>query len=894
MKKYIFSLLALSVACAVTAAPVSPEAAKQIAGKVLNGKSIGFPAKVKGINGVSADAAQPYYVFNANQGGYVIVAGDDRLPAVLGYSDSGYLDMDNAPEAMLTLLQMSVDNADKVNVSKAVSTGAPVVAPLLGEINWGQDTPFNTMCPKLTSGSTAYVGCVATAMAQLMRYYSYPSRGTGAHSYVDGSLSLSADFGNTEYDWANMPAVVPENPTDAQIKAYSTLSAHLGVAVDMQYAAGGSGAYSHLVAPALRNYFGYSSDLRMHTREYYNTDEWMAMIRTELDAKRPVYYSASSEDSGGGHAFVCDGYDSEGYVHINWGWYGRSNGYFYINHLNPGELGAGGGSGAYNISQEILTGFKPAQQGDAGIPLLFGATRFTCDIFGSTMTTMFYIENLDTETFDGELCVLLTDLEEKEIKSVVHTEAFTLKGFESGRPGAEMVTLRNVTTTADVPNGEYHLKMGYRSKGETAVHVMRHPIGLPSYVKCTVTNKVISDPVKHVPAPNVTMLTPLAPDGDIYAKGSARFNVELKNNSADFRLTSLVLTLKNVDKPEQTYCQTYSVNIYDLSSKSVTMDLDLPENLEKGEYEITLAHDKFLDTPFATKDGNPTQVTILDEVNMPVLRFVAQPDPYNATTTANDYKRGEILYANLSVKNYGAAGDCMIILRAINKQNPEYSTVVRGVTKAWTKGEKGTAVISNNITLDPGTYDCNFYYMAADGKEVLMPASGITINVSESDSPAIEVTEFEIPTSMKQGTAYPYKATVKALRAVNGTFYIRARQFTYTNGELVYMGSIKLNAGETKTITGNYKPGTSLADGKYLTMVEFKEGSVTAPASGHQVYYKEMTIGADQSGVVDIVVEDENAPIEWFTLDGIRISEPSAPGLYIRVRGTKKDKVIVK
>lgn len=896
MKKFLFSLIAISTAlCPVLAAPVSPQSARNIAEKVLDGKRVGSPAKLKGIK-VSEENEHPYYVFNAadNNGGYVIVAGDDRLPAVLGYSSEGYLDMDNAPEAMIALLQMSVDNVDRLNISTVNNVGSPVVAPLLGEINWGQDTPFNTMCPVLSGGTTAYVGCVATAMAQMMRYYSYPSKGIGSHSYIDNGKTLSADFGAAEYDWANMPASVPEKPTDAQVKAYSTLSSHLGVAVDMQYAAGGSGAYTHAVAPALRNYFGYSPELRMHTREYYNTDEWMQMISTELDARRPVYYSASSEDSAGGHAFVCDGYDSEGYVHINWGWYGRSNGYFYINHLNPGELGAGGGSGAYNISQEILTGFKPAEDSDVAQPLLFGATRMSCDIFGSTMTVMTFVENLDTDAFDGELSVVLTDLEDKEIKGVVYTQSYKLGGFSVGHPGSEMITLRNVTTTVDVPDGEYHIKLGYHAKGDNSLHIMRHPIGLPGYVKCKVEDKTIKDGVKHVPAPDVVMLTPLAPDGEIYAKGSVRFSVELKNNSSDFRLSSLVLTLKNMNKPEQTFSKTYPVNIYDLSSKTVIMDIDLPDHLEEGNYEVMLAHDKFADNPFSTVDGQPTLVKILPEASKPVLRFTSAPDPYNATTASDNYNRGDIIYANLAVKNYGAEGNCMIILRAAERGNPEHTAVLKGETKNWTKGENASVKMSNNIALDPGVYDCSFYYVASDGKEVDMNASPIEINIEESASPAIEVTEFELPAAMKQGERYPCKVTVRALRNVNGTFYIRARQFTYTNGEIVYMGSMRLNAGETKTLEQNYRPATSLADGKYLTMVEFKEGTVTAPASGHGVYYKEFMLGETGTGVNDIQATQNDAEIEWFTIDGIKVDNPSVPGLYIRRTSARSEKVLIK
>ncbi len=895
MKKPIISLILTIFAISVSAAPVSLQTARSIVSNILKGKNIETPARKKGVKGMDEEV-QPYYVFNADNqtGGYVIVAGDDRLPAVLGYSLEGNLDMDNAPEAMIALLDMSVANAEKFNVGNEGNIGTPVVSPLLGDINWGQDSPFNTLCPTLSGGSKSYVGCVATAMAQIMRYYSYPDKGIGSHSYIDGSNSLSADFGNTTYDWANMPSVVPSNPTDAQTTAYSTLSSHLGIAVDMQYATGGSGAYTHMVAPALRNYFGYSPELRMHTREYYNSEEWMQMIRKELDSKRPVYYSASSEDGAGGHAFVCDGYDSEGYVHINWGWYGRSNGYFYINHLNPGDLGEGGGSGAYNIAQEILTGFHPANVGEVPNILLFGASRLSCDYFGDSMLVMSYVENLDTDSFEGTLSVVLTDTDEKAVLAELQSNPLSLAGFKNGRTGAEMVTFRNVTTSANLPDGYYHLKLAYKSKGEESYKILRHPMGLPGYMVCNVKDKVISSVNKHQPVPDVVMETPLSSDGEIYANGSARFSVSLRNNAKDFKLSSLVLTLKNVEKPDLKVSQKYPVNIYDLSSQNVIMDIDMPENLTPGEYEVSLSHEKYEEFPFATKDGEPVKVKLLPAAETPVLRFVTVPQAYNATDATSELKRGELLYANLSVKNYGAEGDCMVLLRAVNKLNPDKSTVIKAESRKWKKGDNVSIKMSNSLALDPGSYECRFYYLPSSGIEVPMAADPIEVEVLECDSPVIEVIGFTLPEQMKQGESYQYSVEVKALRNVVGTFYVRARQYTYTNGELVYMGSINMKAGETKTFSGKYKPSTTLANGKYLTMVEIKEGSTTAPASGHSVYYKEIGIGEDTSGVSSPVVGDESAPVEWFTIEGHSISMPTIPGIYIRRQGSVSKKFIVR
>ncbi|MDE7473947.1 MAG: C10 family peptidase, partial [Muribaculaceae bacterium] len=518
MKKTLLSIFLLAAGLLVTdAAEVSVTRAAAIASDVLPGARFQTPRKAR--RAMASDVAVPYYVFNASgDNGFVVVAGDDRLPAVLGYADNGSLDLDNAPEALIALLDMSTSMVDGLSVkSTATSTGDVVVSPLLGDINWGQDVPFNTMCPKLSNGTQGYVGCVATAMTQIMKYYNYPERGTGSHSYVDAGQTLSADFGNTVYNWDDMPSVVPDEPTAAQTAAYSTLCSQVGIAVEMQYAAGGSGAYTMMVPAALTDNFGYSQSLRMHARSYYNTDEWMSMIRGELDAKRPVYYAASSEDGLGGHAFVCDGYDSEGYVHINWGWYGRSNGFFSINHLNPGELGAGGGSGAYNIQQEIITDFIPARPGDQKTYSIYGSTRMSVSYFGTDMMMMNFIENLDTKPFTGSLIAVLTDTN-NNIVCELKSEDILIEGFKNGHSGILQYTMRNIPTvcTTNVPDGSYRVRFAYRPEGADEAIVLRHPNNLPAYANCKVAGNQIYGVETSSVVPEVKV-TSLMSDGDIYA-----------------------------------------------------------------------------------------------------------------------------------------------------------------------------------------------------------------------------------------------------------------------------------------------------------------------------------------------------------------------------------------
>lgn len=895
MKKTIILAAAFTAAAfAADAREVSAVRAREIAASVIPSlASESAPCRAAALNG--ADAS-PYYVFNAGESaGYVIVAGDDRLPAVLGYSPQGRLDTDDLPDALRFLLEMSAASIDGMpEAVNDVAVGRPMMEPLLKDINWGQSEPFNALCP-MVGGQRGYVGCVATAMAQIMRYYGYPARGAGSHSYIDAGQTLSADFGSTVYDWANMPNVIPESPTPAQTAAYSTLCYHLGVATDMTYGAGGSGAYTMVVPGALRDHFGYSQSLRMHLRTYYNTDEWMDMIRAELDAGRPVYYSASSEDGLGGHAFVCDGYDSEGYVHINWGWYGSSNGYFYINHLNPGELGTGGGGGAYNISQEILTDFIPAAEGDLPDPAIYADTRFSCDAFASGMTMMCYIGNLDTDPFEGEIMGVVTDSKGR-ILHTLKSEKVTVDAFKSGKSGSKLLTMRDIPSKVGdkLKDGAYRLRLAYRTDRMPAPQLLRHPIGLPSYCECTVINGEVLLGAKHVPAPDVAMTTPLAPDGEVYAGGSARFCVNVRNDSEDFRLTNVILTLENVNDPSITCSKEYYVNVYDLSSSDLTLAIDLPETILPGKYKVSLAHKNHLDKPFATFDDKNTLIDVLPAIPNPVIRFIADPVWQNGTTGGTEFARGDIIYLAAQAKNYAAEGETMVVCRLVSEQGK--SAVLRADSHAWTKGEQRTLAISSTVTADPGTYHLAFSYVDSDGKEmpILLSEEVVPVEIVESDRTPFEVTALNMPSAVKPGEKVDCSITFKGLQTVKGTLYIRLRQFTNTKGEIAYMKSnLSVTEGQEQTVAFSYRPG--VADGKYMTIVEFKElGESTAvPVGGHGAYYKEIIVG-ETLGIDSAVTDSRVGEDRWYNLQGIEIGAPSLPGIYIRRNGSMSEKVLIR
>lgn len=374
----------------VMAGPRSFQQAKAIAEKqaALLGVTIDQKAMTKarkqGSKGEITLSQQSYYVFpNANSKGFTIVSGDDRLPEIVGYSSQGSYDENNLPEGFISFMKAYQNLYNKVNLgdaealknlaeikawrnkknASAASTSA--VAPLLGNIEWDQTSPYNNMCPKYDSVHVAATGCVATAMAQVMAYYKYPKQlKADIPGYVNRWNGIPMEIPTITqeegiYDWDNMlPKYNKEaNATQQQKDAVAKLMYHCGAAVRMSYGPESGAAVS---SSKLAKYFGYDADLMMDlSRSSFTLDKWMQIIDAELAAGRPVLYGGQSSENG--HQFICDGKDENGLYHINWGWSGNQNAYFDLSILNPEKGGTGSGSAAdgFNRYCTMTIGIAP-------------------------------------------------------------------------------------------------------------------------------------------------------------------------------------------------------------------------------------------------------------------------------------------------------------------------------------------------------------------------------------------------------------------------------------------------------------------------------------------------------------------------------------------------------
>ena len=318
------------------------------------GKQMPQKAKAKSRTATTASPSDAYYVFNNDAGGFVIIAGDDAVTPVLGYTSTGLFDAENLPDGLKNLLKSYERQiaalGDNYVANQTATRAAFTGEKLLKTAEWNQMAPFNKYTP-----NNYVTGCVATAGAIVMKHHGYPAKGTGSHSYTWNGKTLTANFEH-DYDWANMPTKYTVG-NDEAFDGVARLMSDLGVAVEMKYAKGGSGASMEDLLTALKKYFGYSKYARLLAIADLGAEVWNDRLRAEIDANRPILYSAVDSNKGG-HSFVIDGYKDESFS-VNWGWGGYCDGFYRIGALNP-ETGGKPLGDQYNLSQSAVFSLQPS------------------------------------------------------------------------------------------------------------------------------------------------------------------------------------------------------------------------------------------------------------------------------------------------------------------------------------------------------------------------------------------------------------------------------------------------------------------------------------------------------------------------------------------------------
>lgn len=588
MKKTLIALLLLPVM--VFAAPVSKNQACSIGESFFNKsiqvnrvqkKKANFISRqqpgMKKVRMSNGDSYAPYYIFNNEDGGFVIVAGDNCATPILGYSIEGNIDPNNLPIQLEGLLnayaeeiQLAVENNDQPTDSIAKlwetysrapqSLNATAVVNALIVTSWNQYPRYNNKCPVDASlsnlGGHPTTGCVATAMAQIMKYWEYPSKGYGSKSYRSEHYgTLSADFGSTAYNWDNMPNKLSSSTSSTQNNAIATLMYHCGVAVSMNYNSDGYGSSGAntldwgggraSAETALKTYFGYASTLEGKQSSSMSSSAWISLLKTELDNRRPMLYRGVS--SQGGHCFICDGYDSSNKFHFNWGWGGSSNGFYAI---------TAGTSGCHEFAQDQCAivgimpkdGSSPAKNYDLYMNTDLTATNTSSSTssepnayyFGNTMSFTAKVENNGTGTFDGYLKVgAFTDGGE--------FIAWSNESYHFSLNAGQNTVQKTYTFTGGMPfmPGKYRAYIYYQDDDETESKKVKTDEGifLTEYNNIAFTVKAVGD----LQVASGYNIYDVPFDGSYVAGGRARINVDVKNTASSKFYGKIRLGLYNMD-----------------------------------------------------------------------------------------------------------------------------------------------------------------------------------------------------------------------------------------------------------------------------------------------------------------------------------------------------------
>ena len=730
----LITLFAFFVTLSALAGPRTFTQAQKIAEAKANSLGIVIDTKAKArarvLNGADSQTQTlaDYYVFpNGTNKGFTIVSGDDCMPEIVGYTDKGTYDETRIPDAMKAFLESykamvkAVKAGDKqalkaLNEYKQLkaspSRTAAAVSPLLGNIQWNQGFPYNCYCPKYDGTNQAATGCVATAMAQVMGYWKYPSSlqaSTSAYTTTTNNLSMSAVAAGEPIDWDNILDTYPSNGYNTsynttQALAVGKLMYLCGLAVKMDY---GASSGANVSPSTMSKYFGYDADLMVEVyRGMVSLAKWTELLDNELKEKRPVLYCGASSDVG--HQFVCDGSDGEGLYHINWGWGGYQDGYFDVTVLNPakGGIGSGNASDGFNRGCRIIIGIQPdnGKTDDALITLPeFLVQRYESADFTSGMeitkgTRYFQNGNFEINIKDAIFNTSGNNLSVKFGYGISDgnggytvlaqdNQAFVL------RPGSGSAI--DKTFNFGPKKGTYTIYALYCKDGETTWKRCTYGEGIMPYT-FTATETELTQ------ASTGNLTATLTAKGELSAYSANTLEIKITNNGDDDYIgdISLYWDTENTECPETA---TESVYATIPAHGSVTRDATIYTNT-CGEGDIYVW----------VKDAQGNELVTAEKFTLgpattPVLTLVSVEN----NATADDYETENASYGGRLVK--------------VPKVNDDYAWVRFGFKNVGVSGNVRYYITATNIDTD------NTYWKGY--KTINVPADGTVTYIEESYTP---------------------------------------------------------------------------------------------------------------------------------------------------------------
>lgn len=682
MKKTFSLFLCLFVSLAMMAANVTEEQAAKAARQFLSKRpqmragQMRMAKRQPLLLSPSQQEATAYYVFNVDGGqGYVVVSGSTLTPQILGYSSRGAFDADQLPEQMRTWMD---DYARQIAYAEQTQGRheAPrmmmehdAIAPLISS-RWNQGSPYNKLCPIDPSTSQRSVtGCVATALAQVLYYYKYPAQTLApipAYTTQTQSISMK-EMPVTTIDWSHMVDIYTGSETATQQQAVAQLMALCGQAVQMDYNSQASGASGLRDVEALQTYFGYDATVRIVERNAFSTLSWNELIYQELAEGRPVIYNGSSV--GGGHSFIVDGYDGNGFYHINWGWGGHQDDYFLLSVLNPEEnaaIGASNSSDGYSFGQTAIVGIQHST-GEV-IP-----ARMSCFRLENTGSDT-YTRSKSTDDFSGISLSMgifnFTGMTHEFLAAAVLENAegeilSMLGGFNIGSLknyyGYNNATLTDISFGADLPDGIYYIVPASTSEGSDT---WEECWGAINYrIKAEVSGNTLT-----LTNPTVALTGEISLAGDAFSGHKVRLTANITNRGTVFNdyiyllvdnklaggrmfeiaesdTEALEIDFMAESKGRKNVALAYVVNDEYVPFAATTIDVQTFTGTTDLNYSVTL-----LNATDGVVDGDKVEASVsvsnaADDYYDNVVMWIMKYDPSDQYYHSTDYKANKLSLA---------------------------------------------------------------------------------------------------------------------------------------------------------------------------------------------------------------------------------------------------------
>lgn len=949
------ALIALTLAA--TAKPVDQSAAAATARQLLAGHSrlrtaspttadvklIYKPTQKRSASVSSGTTATEYYVFApaGERDAFVIVSGDDEMRPVVGYAFDTPFDPANLPPQLAAYLEDYADAVSAVRSGSATAATEPAtgeaVEPFLN-VKWGQRTPYDLYTIPYPTG------CVATAMAQVMKYYEYPPKGQGV---TDANNLLSElDLGTSVYDWANMlPEYEDGRYTDTQGAAVALLMRDAGAALQMNYEEDGSGASSYHVAPSMIRHFGYSKEMRYLEREHHSTIRWMEIIRDNLTQSRPIIYSGRGGNDG--HAFVLDGIDADGFVHVNWGWRGACNGYFDINVLAPEELGTGGGSGHYHhthaMTVDILPGDPGADMSDYKYSLYLrdAAPKWTQTDADGMITgdspmqftlALTVINNTRREANGVTIYAGLYDAEKQTVKSDFAT-------CQVYRLLPERISdFEMQLDFTGIANGDYFLRPWYTQSGENREFDFSHD---EQYMPVSIRGGRVYLPVAEPePAEPYTFIS-FSQDGVIY-DGTREYTakVTFSNSSSSimyspssFRLYCMPAA-QAVDNPDISQCTSLGYpadgTLYDGATTTFAAKLYLADaNLSAGRYRMYAFYD---DKPIPEAAPQYLEITPLPDLPFILTSPLSSwRDEYANTTNEwmsldinyrsipgwQDWYGGVILVQAWACPEGATEADEFLLFEASTSSMPYNDDVFYA--------NAATAVYATPKVLwrTPGRYDCyikcrpvrgDYDWIRPEGDnnhltlQIVKPEPEFALDMVapmeiNGGNPVVAGEEFDIKVRVASPTGIRFDTDPAHSKILISDDPYRSASIAADIRSVTFSAS-ELQPGEEATVAVHLRiPDYSDYYGqRYTVYMELRvatgntDDNVTAvPYPGEYVESTTLEVTDPAAGIDTIGTDASDGTVQYFNLQGMPVDGSNlAPGIYIRRSGSGTDKVLIR